>query len=111
MQQHESVAPIEDRSLSPNVPQSNALHLMLRLTEAVEHCSDQLHRLADHFCPPPDAVVDTQFVATKLNLSIERISQMVRGGEIPKICIVDGTGNGKPWKFHRRHVEEWLRSR
>lgn len=36
---------------------------------------------------------------------------MVRSGELPRACVVVGTGNGKPWKFHRTKVETWLAAR
>ena len=36
---------------------------------------------------------------------------MVRNGDIPKGCIVPGSGNGRLWKFRRRQLEEWLAKR
>jgi hypothetical protein len=36
---------------------------------------------------------------------------MVRLGQIPTDCLVPGTGGGKPWKFHRAKIDDWLASR
>lgn len=39
------------------------------------------------------------------------IAQMVRSGEIPKGCIVPGSGKGRQWKFYRSRIEGWLTNR
>lgn len=86
-------------------------HFVARITAAVEQCGSNLERIADQLCPPPDALVGTQYIAAKLGITIERVSQMARYEEIPSSCIVDGTGHGKPWKFHRCSIENWIRNR
>lgn len=115
MHEHDSIVPSQRISIpSSRFDEASGLEALLileRLAIAAEKCSDDVRRIADHLCPPPDALVDTQYLATKLGVTVERISQIVRAGEIPKQCVVDGTGNGKPWKFHRRPTEAWLRSR
>lgn len=73
--------------------------------------ADALTRLADHFVPPPADIVDTTYVADRLGCSIEWISQQARQGLIPKSCLVEGTGNGKPWKFRRHQVDDWIVNR
>ena len=70
-----------------------------------------LRRIADHFDPPPPDIVDTPYLARQLGVSTTRIAQRVREGTIPKSCIVPGTGDGQPWKFYRRRIEEWLAKR
>jgi hypothetical protein len=70
-----------------------------------------LSRLANHFDPPPPDIVDTPFLARQLGVTPTRIAQMVREGTIPKSCIVPGTGDGRPWKFYRHRLDEWLARR
>jgi hypothetical protein len=55
-------------------------------------------------------VVSELLGAQKLGVTTTWIADMVRRGEIPASCIVTGSGNGKPWKFHRGRIEEWLES-
>jgi hypothetical protein len=50
-------------------------------------------------------------LADKLGCTATWIAQMVRSGEIPKGCIVPGSGKGRQWKFYRCRIEEWLASR
>jgi hypothetical protein len=70
-----------------------------------------LRRIADHFDPPPPDIVDTPYIAAKLGVTTTRIAQMVRENSIPNGCIVPGTGDGRPWKFYRHRMEEWLANR
>lgn len=70
-----------------------------------------LRRIADHFDPPPPDIVDTPYIAERLGVTTTRIAQMVREGEIPKSCIVPGSGDGRLWKFHRGQLEDWLAKR
>jgi hypothetical protein len=77
----------------------------------LESIADSLRRLADHFVPVPAAMVGTPYVAKQLGCTTVWVAEMVRKGEIPKPCLVPGTGNGKPWKFHRERIDEWLQSR
>jgi hypothetical protein len=46
---------------------------------------------------------------TSSHLSV--YSDMIRRGEIPRSCIVPGTGNGKIWKLYRRKIDEWIETR
>ena len=77
----------------------------------VHAIADALTRLADHVVPPPADIVDTTYVADRLGCSIEWISQQARQGLIPKSCLVEGTGNGKPWKFRRHQIDDWIANR
>lgn len=72
---------------------------------------DDLKRIADHFDPPPPDTVGTEYVAKRLGCSQTWIADLVRRGEIPKSCVVQGTGDGKPWKFHRHLIERWIETR
>jgi len=60
---------------------------------------------------PQEPVVGTPFLARQLGCSFVWAAEMARKGEIPKSCILPGTGNGKPWKFYRERIEEWLNKR
>jgi hypothetical protein len=70
-----------------------------------------LKRVADHFDPPPPDIIGTPHLARRLGCTPTWIAQLVRSGEIPKGCIVPGSGKGRQWKFYRRRVEEWLANR
>jgi len=78
--------------------------VMERLTAALE-------RIADRLDPPPADIVDSRWVADRLGCTTTWIADMVRSGEVPGECLVPGTGNGRPWKFHRTKVEAWLATR
>jgi len=67
-----------------------------------------IKRLADHFDPLPPDIVDTPFIAKRLGCTTTWIAQKVRSGEIPKSCVVPGSGKGRQWKFYRRRIEDWL---
>jgi hypothetical protein len=49
--------------------------------------------------------------ADRLGCTTTWIAETTREGELPESCIVPGTGNGKPWKFYRRLIDEWIESR
>lgn len=78
--------------------------VMERLTAALE-------RIANRIAPPPAAIVDSRWVADRLGCTTTWVADMVRSGELPRGCVVAGTGNGRPWKFHRAAVERWLATR
>jgi len=50
-------------------------------------------------------------VADRLGCTTDWIAMMVRDSGIPPSCIVPGTGNGKPWKFYRAQIDEWIERR
>jgi hypothetical protein len=68
-------------------------------------------RLADRLAPEPSDVVDTAYVAGRLGCTTTWVAEMVRQHQIPRTCVVPGTGNGKIWKFYRARIDEWLASR
>ena len=70
-----------------------------------------LKRIANHFDPPPPDKVGSEYVAQRLGCTTTWIADRVRQGEIPRSCIVPGTGNGKLWKFHRHLIDKWIESR
>ena len=70
-----------------------------------------LKRIADKLDPPPPAIVDTVYVAKRLGCTTTWIAQQIRDGSIPSSCVVVGTGNGKPWKFHRDRIDRWIEAR
>ena len=72
---------------------------------------ESLARIADAMAPKPADIVDSPYVAEKLDCTKTWIAEMARSGEIPAPCIVAGTGNGRPWKFYRAKIDEWIESR
>jgi hypothetical protein len=85
--------------------------LLEKLVAALEQQTSSLERIADHLAPQPGDIVGTKYIAQKLGCTTAWISELVKLGEIPASCIVQGTGSGKPWKFHRRRVDEWIKGR
>jgi len=77
----------------------------------VEQQSSSLQRLADRLAPQPGDIVGTPYVRQQLGCTTAWVTQMIKDGKIPAACIVKGTGNGKPWKFHRRLIDQWIESR
>jgi predicted DNA-binding transcriptional regulator AlpA len=73
--------------------------------------ADALERIANRADPPPPEIVGTPYVAHRLGCTTAWITELIKSGQIPKHCLVEGTGNGKPWKFHRRHIDEWIKKR
>jgi hypothetical protein len=88
-----------------------SLTIVVELGPETQRVLADLKRIADHFDPPPSDIVDTPYIANRLGLTTARIAQLVRSGEIPKACVVPGSGNGRLWKFYRRRMEEWLAKR
>lgn len=95
---------VQSEDMGINQP-LNEMVEVLRRTEA------HLARLANHFDPPPPDKVGTPYVADRLGCTTDWIAMMVRDSEIPPSCIVPGTGNGKPWKFYRARIDEWIERR
>lgn len=78
--------------------------VLLRIAVALE-------RIAEYAAPEPPDKVGTPYVAKKLGCTTVWIAEQIRSGQIPKDCVVQGTGNGKPWKFHRLKIDQWIESR
>ena len=89
----------------------NPLPLGAMILHEVQSIAASLARLADHFVPAAEALVGTPYVATRRGCTTVWVAEMTRQGRIPKNCIVEGTGTGKPWKFHRDRIDAWLASR
>jgi hypothetical protein len=70
--------------------------------------ASSLKRLADHVDPPPPDIIGTDYIAEKLGCTLEWIAKMAMRGDIPRNCVVPGTGNGKPWKFYRSRIDPWI---
>jgi hypothetical protein len=84
---------------------------LARIAGTLDEIRGEQRRIANHFDPPPPEIVGTEYVAGKLGCTQTWIADLVRNGEIPGSAIVPGTGNGKPWKFHRHRIDEWMRRR
>ena len=89
-----------------HLPQDEAANTLIH-----ERIASALEKLANHFDPPPPDIVDTGYVAGRLGCTREYVSQMAKGGAIPRNCLVAGTGWGKVWKFHRSRIDRWIESR
>jgi hypothetical protein len=70
-----------------------------------------LDRIATALDPRPADIVGSPHVAKLLGCTTVWVAEMVRKGNIPRSCVVPGTGNGKPWKFYRDKIDAWLQSR
>jgi hypothetical protein len=70
-----------------------------------------LERIADHLAPEPENVVGTDYVARKLGCTSTHVARMVRDGNVPLSCVVPGCGDGRPWKFLRQRIDDWLEMR
>lgn len=92
-------------SMGDHLPQSFSTD---RPHDGVLH---QLKRIADHFDPPPPDLVGSTYIADRLGCTPVWVAEMARRGLIPASCVVQGTGNGKPWKFLRIRIDEWLKKR
>jgi hypothetical protein len=84
---------------------SQILYRLDRIAAALEDLVEESHRIADHIAPAPGDIVGTPFLAQQLGCSVVWAAEMARNGQIPRNCIVPGTGNGRPWKFRRRQIE------
>jgi hypothetical protein len=85
--------------------------LLRPLLESLPSIARDIRRIADRLDPPPAAVVGSRYVAGRLGQTTTWVAEMARAGTIPAGCLVPGTGNGKPWKFYRERIEQWLASR
>lgn len=85
--------------------------LNVRLLEVLSNLDRNIQRIADRLDPAPPDIVGTPYVAQKLGCTTTWIADQIRSGEIPRACVVPGTGNGKPWKFHRAQIDRWIESR
>lgn len=78
-------------------------------THYLASIAESIKRIADHLVPPPSDCMDSSEVARLLGgCTTTWVAEMARAGKIPKHCVVAGTGNGKPWKFHRGQIERWI---
>lgn len=68
-------------------------------------------QMASTAIKPSPEIVGTSYVSERLGCTSIWITEMVRRGVIPPACVVPGTGEGKPWKFFRSRVDEWIRRR
>jgi hypothetical protein len=107
----------QSSSLSPNplspsgeveVVSSLGADRLVAFFDDVHSIAQSLSRIAD---PPPADIVGTPYVAKRLACTTVWVAEMIRNGGIPKECVVEGTGNGKPWKFHRQLIDEWIKTR
>ena len=94
-----------DCDLTNDLDESGSIgHLLTQVASS-------LKRIADHFDPPPPNLVGSTYIAGRLNCTTVWVADMARQGIIPASCVVQGTGNGKPWKFFRTRIDEWIKKR
>ena len=87
------------------------LSALERIAAAIDEVTAEMHRVANHVAPEPGDIVGTPYLAQQLGCSVVWAGEMARNGQIPKHCIVPGSGHGKPWKFYRRQLGDWLNKR
>lgn len=111
----DSISPHNDAAPSPVASVSTSNNRMnileARIAPALDSLAEASHRIAAHIVSEHGDVVGTPCLAQQLGCSVVWVAEMARNGEIPKGCIVPGTGNGKPWKFYRQRIEEWINKR
>jgi hypothetical protein len=101
---------VEQPTTLPFQPPSTGATLIAFLA-VFQDIAGSLRRLADAHAPPLADTVGTPYVANKLGCTTTYVSQMARNTDIPPSCVVPGTGTGKPWKFFRERIDEWIASR
>ena len=77
----------------------------------LERIATGIESIAKHLDPTPPEKVGTPYVAERIGVSVKRIGDLCRRGDIPKSCIVPGTGNGKEWRFYRDKIAKWIEQR
>jgi predicted DNA-binding transcriptional regulator AlpA len=77
----------------------------------IAEMATDVRRIADALDAAPAEIVGTPYVAQKLGVTTTWIADLIRKNAIPATCIVQGTGNGKVWKFYRERIDEWIASR
>lgn len=103
---HTSVGPAESSG-----DRTRLVDVLARIADSLERLQQDMVRIADHFDPPPPDIVGTPYIANRLSCTTVWVTEMVRTGAIPKACVVEGTGNGKRWKFHRKRIDLWIQRR
>ena len=78
---------------------------------ALQRLAIAAEEIAKHLDPTPPEIVKSRYIAQKLGCTVKWVGDMARTGLIPKSCIVDGTGDGKQWRFHRSKVDKWIESK
>ena len=108
----DDVAPVEpqDKLLTPSRSTGCARSLLNPLA-TLDRIATALERIADRLAPEPADIVGSGYVAERLGCTTVWVAEMARKGDIPKSCLVPGTGTGKPWKFYRGKIDQWLESR
>lgn len=74
----------------------------------LDRLADAAEEIAHHLDPTPPEIVKSRYIAQKLGCSVKWVGDMARTGLIPKNCIVDGTGDGKQWRFFRPKIDKWI---
>jgi hypothetical protein len=108
--------PRETDPIAPKLDNGQTAHfeaLAIRpLLEFVASIDRNIKRIADRLDPSDDdRPVGTPYVARRLGQTTTWVAEMARRGLIPKGCVVAGTGTGKPWKFHRPKIDQWIENR
>jgi len=99
---------VETADAQPSFVVGNQLH---DASPQFSSIAGSLERIADALAPPPSKMVDSPYVAKRLDCTTVWVAELARNGQIPKSCIVPGTGNGKLWKFYRSQIDQWIESR
>ncbi len=71
----------------------------------------ELRKLRRALRPAEPEIIGTPEVAKLAGVTTAAVRQWVESGAVPRNCIVPGSGNGTPWRFYRRRILKWLRTR
>jgi hypothetical protein len=120
-----AVSPVEAPTPNHSENDSSQVEPLAAIANAIEHLAailSAIHaelsavslsaaRIANCLDPPLSQIIDSPSLAKQLDCSTTWIAQMARDRRIPASCIVPGTGSGKPWKFYRKQINDWLSNR
>src|SRR5690606_23691246 len=55
----------------------------------------------------PAEIVDTRYVAQRLDCTQSLVRRLARSGEIPETCVLVNPSPGEGWRFDRESIDAW----
>ncbi len=78
------------------------------LVDALVNHTVAIGNLVATLTPGLPDFVGTDYVARRLGCTPQWVGRMAEDKRLPKDCIVNRTGKGRVWKFHRIQIDQWL---
>ncbi len=78
------------------------------LVQALKNQTTAITSLVATLAPEVPDWVGTDYLSRHLGCTPQWVCRMAEKNEIPKDCIVNRTGKGRVWKFHRIQIDQWL---